>query len=80
VTVNGIRRFARQAFGGLFLLVGVLLVLYGIVDNIRIAWIEYPEATKRLLWIEHTTRMIGNTAAFVGGLVLGGLGFFTLSE
>lgn len=74
--VNGVCRFARQVLGGLFLLVGVLLVLYGIVDNIRITWIDHPEATQRLLWVEHTWRMIGNTAAFVGGFLVAGFGLF----
>lgn len=40
------------------LLIGLALLLPGIVWGIKLAWIDHPEATRRLLWVQHWDQML----------------------
>lgn len=49
-------------------IIGIILFIVVSVDHFKLTMIEHPEATERLLWIEHTSRLLAQTAA--GGIAM----------
>lgn len=78
MTVKGLRQFTQGAFAGLFMLAGAALVIGSVGNSFSLRWLEHPEATERLLWIEHTWRMVLLTLSFFGGFALAMLGWSLL--
>ena len=63
----------RRPDGGYYLLtlIGVIWLIIGIVINIQLFWVAYPEKTTRQIWIEHYEPLIIATSLiFVGILCL----------
>jgi SNF family Na+-dependent transporter len=49
---------------------GGLMILIAIGWNIKLNWIEHPEMTERLIWINHWDQCLAITALFVFGFLL----------
>ncbi len=61
----------RNLLAAVVTIAGAVLIISGIVLDIKLQWIDHPEATHRLLWIEHTGTMCGIFASgFFGFLML----------
>lgn len=52
------------------MLIGLAMLLPGIAWGIKLAWIEHPEATRRLLWVNHWDQMLAITVLSLLGYVL----------
>lgn len=66
--------------GALLVLVGVGVFGWVVVDDVMLRWWEHPEATNRLLWMQHTGRCFLHVVGFVAGLALMFFGGVIVSE
>lgn len=62
------------------LIVGAILLIGGAWFNIKLHWIDHPEATNRMLWIEHTWVMVLSPLAMLTGFILCAFGFILINE
>ncbi len=53
---------------------GIILVLWGLWIDLELQWISHPEKTHRLLWVEHTWRLLAAFTLDLCGLLFISLG------
>lgn len=42
----------------LFIVVGIILLLIGVILEAKLLWYDYPDLTQRRIWIENTGSML----------------------
>lgn len=60
----------RNVFAAVVMLCGLGLIAFSAISEVKLRWFDHPEATERLLWVEHTWGMLGYFASGAAGLVL----------
>jgi hypothetical protein len=67
-----------KPFGIILMLIAFGMLIGGFYDSHDLRW-EFPDATERRLWIDHSDRLMMQCGLLFGGFVVGFIGYLLMA-